>query len=483
MPFLCCGAVKAKPADVAGDALLPQSPPSTTFEKLRQSLRPNETQVEEPDFKVGGRYRVLRGGENVYSNPQLDGEIAGGLRVKDTVLLIAKEVTAGTEVGLIVPSPGEEPGWIMLRDASDQPTASLLRRRIEISWEMKARYLVKNPATIRAEASLTSESLGDLAPGSEVLVLQLGLNTDTVTIKNGQSKARLRALVKTSTGTIGWISPETASGDRLLFPTDLLGPQAVEIHRKSLASGVGSPPRSSIRLDRGVVNGGNIWEVGGKYRVLERLEVRERPEVVSKEIGKLSAGCLVFINDIQNIECTSLGTCPVAFITVEEDAEQGVKGWVRLAAKDGHDVIDTRDQLEFEKEIQRLRLTRPKVLNAQFSVIPETEASNKSGSEDNNEGETSPEQKRNPGACSNTTSSEGSSHVSSNNHHHNNHEKPQSKEKAPLPNIADAFLASKGPLQEVESDEECKDERQINENSSLEDRSYKSCCTCNTRSA
>jgi len=166
-----------------------------------------------------------------------------------------------------------------------------------------------------------------------------------------------------------------------------------------------------------------------------------------------------------------------------EDAEQGVKGWVRLAAKDGHDVIDTRDQLEFEKEIQRLRLTRPKVLNAQFSVIPETEASNKSGSEDNNEGETSPEQKRNPGACSNTTSSEGSSHVSSNNHHHNNHEKPQSKEKAPLPNIADAFLASKGPLQEVESDEECKDERQINENSSLEDRSYKSCCTCNTRSA
>jgi len=474
MPFLCCGAQKAKPTEVVGESLLPQSPPSTAFEKLRASLRPNEAQVEEPDFKVGGRYRVLRGGEHVYSTPQLDGEVVGELKVKDTVLLIAKEVTAGTEVGLVVPSPGEDPGWIMLKDAYEQPTASLLRKRVEISWDLRARYLVKNPATIRAEASLTSDSLGDLSPGSEVLVLQLGLNTDTMNIKNGhETKARLRALVKTTNGTIGWISPETAKGDRLLFPTDLLGPQAVDIHRKSLASGVGSPPRSSIRVDKG--GNGKAWEVGGKYRVLERLEVRERPEHFSKEIGKLSAGCLVFINDIQHAECPSLGTCPVAFVTVEEGAEQGVKGWVRLAAKDGHDVIDIRDQLEFDKEMDKLRSTRPNLLNSNCAAAQEAEVSRKSGSEDGGEGET-PEQKRAPGACpSNTASSDGESQASA---------KGQSKDKSgtTLPKVADALLASKGPLAEVvDSDDEGRDERLIQENSALEDRSYKSCCTCNTR--
>jgi len=334
---------------------------------------------EESEFKVGGRYKVQR---TVPLFKTLDlVQQRGVLQPKEEVLLIAVEMRACKEVGLIVPSgdrldEGLKPGWIVLQDPTSE-NASLVRRRLEGSWEMKARYSVKNPATVRQEPSLSSKEVGEVEPGQEVVVLELSMLEGT-----DECAARLRALVSCSeTGVLGWISPETGEGDRLLDPVNLLGMEVVNLHRKSLAAGNSSPGRATLRGSvrasvrgapllpgageavggprRSCIPGSTIpWEVGGKYRVLERLVVREKPELTSREVGKISPGALATITDIHNAECAYLGWCPCAFVTVDEGPEEGTRGWVRCAAKDGHDLMDTRDQLESEKILHTLRASQ-----------------------------------------------------------------------------------------------------------------------------
>lgn len=307
---------------------------------------------EEPEWKAGGRYRVARHGVALWRTPTLR-DSAGELKFKDVVLLLCFHEEGGSLVGFVAPPAPDTPGWISLEPPAAGEVGPLIRRQLEGSWALRARYTVKNPATLRHSKELDSEVICDTDVGAEVLVLELGLNTNT------SQGARLRALVKTHDDIIGWLSPETSSGDRLLDPVDLHSPEVVEIHRKSL-SGQGSQPRASIRAPS---NGGGSragalsvpWEKGGKYRVLERIAVRESPALDSNELGKISAASIVTITDIQTTDCPNLGQCPCAFVTVDEGPEQGRHGWVRCAAKDGHDLVDTRDHLEFDKVLQKLR--------------------------------------------------------------------------------------------------------------------------------
>lgn len=363
---------------------------SSSFENLRASFLAGDG-PEEGDWKVGGRYKVQLSAP-IFTTADLV-EQSGTLRPKDSVLLLALETKACTEVGLVVPQgirreQGLKPGWIVLQGMNSEKS-SLFRKRMEGSWEMKARYRVNNPATVRQDANLFSDELGEVEPGQEVVVLDMSLDKGT-----DDGEARLRAMISVvDTSLIGWISPETTAGDRLLDPVNLLGMEVVTMHRKSLSGATGStPPRASVRGSvrgsiRGSINGALTpantevldapepagmggprrscipgttvpWEVGGKYRVLEKLAVREKPELTSRELGKVSPGALATITDIHNAECAHLGWCPCAFITIEEGPEEGTKGWVRCAAKDGHDLIDTRDQLESEKILQRLRASQ-----------------------------------------------------------------------------------------------------------------------------
>jgi len=169
--------------------------------------------------------------------------------------------------------------------------------------------------------------------------------------------------VRTSKGTVGWMSPETASGYKLLCPLNLLSTKVVEVHRRSitgsrsslmLGDGNAVPPptcgrRSSYR------QGGEVpWEVNGQYRVLERTSVRERLQSTSRELFKLSAGCLVIVGEVQIAECGQFGQCPCIFVTVLEGPETRRQGWIRCMGKDGRDQVDTRDQLEAEKVRARL---------------------------------------------------------------------------------------------------------------------------------
>jgi len=338
---------------------------TSTLQKIRRSLR-SESVPEDSEFSAGGRYKV-RTAVTMRASADLNSSRIAELAGKDEVLLLSVDIRDSTEVGLVVPALPERPGWIVLRSPSQQQCALVLRK-LEGSWDLKARYRATRPATLRREASIKSECLGEVSPGDEVLILNLSLDD------GDEDKPRLRAQVSViGTELIGWISPETYSGDRLLDPVNLLGPEVVKIHRRSLNGS--KSPREAIGQRLMSIRGGKAnrngsisgpqrscvpgeavpWEVGGRYRVLEELTARERPELTSTELFKVPAGAVATVMDVQIAECTSLGWCPCALVLTEEGAPHG---WVRCAAKDGRDLMDTRDQLEFEKVQNRLRTSQ-----------------------------------------------------------------------------------------------------------------------------
>jgi len=264
----------------------------------------------------------------------------------------------GVPVGLVVPTlsavgaAGPPPGWVVL----DGP---LMPGKLEDSWELNARYCVQSAATLRQERALGSEWVDELEPGDEVITLELGFNHD----EGEPQRPRLRMRVSSSKGTVGWMSPETASGYKLLCPVNLLSPKVVDVHRKSVTGSRSSlmlgdgnaPPPATLGRRSSYRQGGQVpWEVNAQYRVLERTSVRERLQSASRELFKISAGCVVSVGEVQLADCGQFGLCPCAFVTVIDGSDAGRQGWIRCMGKDGRDQVDTRDQLEAEKVRARL---------------------------------------------------------------------------------------------------------------------------------
>ncbi|CAK8988864.1 unnamed protein product [Durusdinium trenchii] len=94
-----------------------------------------------------------------------------------------------------------------------------------------------------------------------------------------QGSARLRALVFAG-DKIGWMSPETGSGDHLLKPVNLLSRKVVDMHKQTLRSS-GSGVRKSYQQ-----GGNNPWEAGATYRMLEKTPLRSGSDLKSSEVGK-----------------------------------------------------------------------------------------------------------------------------------------------------------------------------------------------------
>ncbi|CAE7225190.1 unnamed protein product [Symbiodinium natans] len=296
-------------------------------------------------YQVGGRYKVARPLE-VWSNESLDGtRLESLVPKKDTVLVI--QLSREGSRALVIPQPAEHhaAGFISLEDAQrgSRVQPALDSFALPGSWDLRARYTVRNPATLREGPEIGSGWVGELKVGAEVLLLDFGVIAGT----SGKDKARLRALISAD-DKIGWMSPETGDGDQLLEPVNLLSRKVVELHRQSLR-------QSATGLKKSYHQGGNCpWEVGATYRMLEKAVVRLGPELKSQEVFKASSGCLVLVKDINNVEVAG-GWCPVAFVNVEEGPERGRTGWVRCTAKDGHDVMDTRDHKEYDKVIRKMR--------------------------------------------------------------------------------------------------------------------------------
>jgi len=298
------------------------------------------------EWLVGGRYDILSTVQ-VWENPSLSGEIVATLKPKDIMLLVAIKSSQSPTCGLVIPPTPGQPGWVELPASSNE----INKRRRKDSWEMKARYAVNHPTTLRTGPSLASAYAGELEPDMEVLVLDLSFHNS-----GDGTQVRLRAQVQVCSDKnpmIGWVSPETSHGDRLLQPVNLLGPEVVEMHRQSIMAEKGEVAgsvRCSIRPGFSDVP----WEVGGRYRVLETLTLHRDADLKGAQLGKVSAASLVSIREVRKAPCRALEQCPCAFVTVDAGPETGGQGWIRLSAEDGHDIVDTRDQLEYEKVIKRL---------------------------------------------------------------------------------------------------------------------------------
>lgn len=308
-------------------------------------------------YQVGGRYEVARP-LDLWSGQNLDGSKIEVLQKKDQILLIqsAKD-EHGRWFGLVVPQPAEErsPGWISLQESPDkQPKLPLQPKPLQGSWEMRARYAVQYPCTVRSGQEVESQWLAELDNGHEVLILELGVSAPT----KDEPKARLRALISCNdlaTEVVGWLSPETTAGDRLLIPVDLLSRKVVDLHTQSLRNKERLDPTKPAPKKSYQAGGDTPWKVGGTYRILEKVPARKSADLVSAEVFKVAAGALVVLTELHNEECPMLGWCPVACITVEDGPAKGKQGWVRCVAKDGHDLMDTRDHNEYDKVLDKMR--------------------------------------------------------------------------------------------------------------------------------
>lgn len=309
----------------------------------------------------------------IWDSPALNGDVIGELFSGDHIMLIRvldlqDQGPYVAPVGYILPPYTIEsgPGWLALEDTPSSP--GLLSRgfaddgpirkcRLPGSWSVKARYLVLSEAIVRLDRSLSSEWFGELKPGDEVLVLELGIND----ADDAGNKARFRMKVSTDAGLIGWISPQTWRGDLLLQPVDLLSPKVLDMvkmktgdsggFQQSLVEPAirGTLKRTLTGTRQSWAKGQEIpWKPGGQYRVLETQKVRESAILASREVCRLSAGGLVQINELDS---SAVEACLSAHVTLVGDKPgKGRSGWIRCsAAKDGHDMIDTRDQLQYEK--------------------------------------------------------------------------------------------------------------------------------------
>lgn len=247
------------------------------------------------------------------------------------VLRLAEQPSTGLEVALVVPSNGEPPGWLAAE-------SSLVRPRLEGSWEEDARYAVDGEVTLRKEKWLSSEVVGTALKGEEVTVIELDCNEG-----EKKQKPRLRMLVSNKAGMLGWISPESASGNRLLRCENLLRSDVDVKPRKSFSSALQKIALQSLP-----------WQIGGKYRIIQPAKLRQKADVTSKEMGFISVGSLVTISEIEQVPCPNLGWVPCAYVSVvSESPELGRSGWVRCAGKDGLDVIDSRNFNEVAKVKQK----------------------------------------------------------------------------------------------------------------------------------
>mmetsp|Transcript_78735 Transcript_78735/g.230994 ORF Transcript_78735/g.230994 Transcript_78735/m.230994 type:complete len:453 (-) Transcript_78735:217-1575(-) len=325
---------------------------------LRGQLATQE--LQEDAWHVGGRYRLRHGRcAQLRAGPELEAPILR-MTFQPVLLLQTSSVVdpssrpdeAGAEllVGLVASGWLRWSGWITLEDPSGP--GPLVRQRLNSSWEAPARYLVQHLCTIRLSPELSSNRVCEVLPGEEVLSLR-------VCASGNDSSARLRMMVSTEANLIGWISPETVYGDKLLYPLNLLGPELARLRQRKgtgrawmcLGSSVPASlrPRRSFHVDAELP-----WIVGGQYRVLENVGLMVMAELSSPEAFKIAAGTLVTVCDMHHVQRLDDTWCPVASVTVDEGPARGCQGWLPCTARKGHDRLDTRNQKEFAEILEKL---------------------------------------------------------------------------------------------------------------------------------
>lgn len=322
---------------------------------------------EDGEWKVGCRYEAIQK-TYLFDSQKMTGEAVCELKPKDIILLLRHQICSGSVTGFVMTTgdPGQRryAGWM--------PLNACRQSSLKGSWELKGRYRVKHPSTLRTEADISSNWVAEVETNSEVIVIEIGVHIDP----KDSSACRLRLKVAVcstdfSDGAgrvLGWLSAETLSGNQLLYPVNMLSMDAIALHQsmtKSRQPSDGAVRRlsKSLALGSGAVTKDDAlaslpWKVGGHYRVLEKLALRASAALNSTKCGQLPIGAVVAVTEMYMMECPYAGWCPCALVSssttgTKSDVKER-RGWIRCAGKDGRNHIDERDQLEFEKVIRSI---------------------------------------------------------------------------------------------------------------------------------
>mmetsp|Transcript_31135 Transcript_31135/g.72488 ORF Transcript_31135/g.72488 Transcript_31135/m.72488 type:complete len:476 (+) Transcript_31135:82-1509(+) len=305
-------------------------------------------------FSVGGSYKVVRDAV-LWDTVTLTGTQVSKLRKGSTAVII--NIDKDLNRALLVPLSPDLPGWVSLATK----TCPLDLYVLPSSWEVGGRYSVEHQVTLRSTASLSSDYISELDRGREVIIIELGLDSESsrrsTAGTEGRSRPRLRARVSCcdDDSVVGWLSPLTADGETLL--------QTVNLHTAENVAEARYRTRASMMAGRGSVRDsiqktGNLpWEVGGQYRALEPIDVssdRGHGSKLGAKSGRIKPGTLVTVGQLQLIT-TESGILPVAMVHIPGEGKRSAKsGWIHCTTKDERELLDTRNLREYDKIVKNL---------------------------------------------------------------------------------------------------------------------------------
>lgn len=260
------------------------------------------------DWQVGCKYKVLQPC-TLWDSAKESSEKYGDLRPNDllTIVEIQGQSSSSLRWAQVVPSQITiRAGWLLLTPKASQPV--LGKERQSGSWEVPGCYHVCHVATLREGLSLHSTSVGEVRPGDEVLIVQVGLS-----LKEDNEPVRLRARVSTDRDEVGWLSLQNAQGALLLDCNNLLSANVAEVHKNSLdaeSEGRWNPTIPTVK--RSVTKGLVPWTVGSKYRTLESLRLQSSPgkNTADGPEMQVAAGTLVKFCEARTYPSEALGCCP-----------------------------------------------------------------------------------------------------------------------------------------------------------------------------
>eukprot|EP00440_Ansanella_granifera_P035769 gb/GFBE01038799.1/.p1 GENE.gb/GFBE01038799.1/~~gb/GFBE01038799.1/.p1 ORF type:complete len:485 (+),score=104.91 gb/GFBE01038799.1/:1-1455(+) len=342
------------------------------------------------EWRVGSRYAVAGYScVKLWDDATLTGKLSEPAVPPQTVVLLVKlDGQPGSQVGFVVPPEPFNSGWTSLEPAvvdkappkkkqggccgggkpqkqekkvEHPPPHPLVRKTLPGSWTMNGLYKVRSKATIREGANLKTRWIAEVPAGEEVLVLDMGVNE----VSQEDELCRIRALVCTKTELVGWLTPETKEGEKLLDTVNLLSSEVAILHKTGLteepteADGLS---RSMLRRSlcrSGIVDVANLpWKLKGLYRTLEDEPLRFEKDLSSESHGCVVAGSLVKVLALHIDKNSDRGDVALASVELLDGALQGFSGWLRCSSAASHDVVDIRNLTEYHQLAETVRNNR-----------------------------------------------------------------------------------------------------------------------------
>lgn len=319
------------------------------------------------EWMVGGRYKALRQFD-LLTDPWPESNKIGKVHQKEDAFLLELWQECNADQVPISKSPlyayvasTKRPewmaGWVQMGGSSGS-TAVLGRQRQRGSWEVGGRYAVLGSPLLREFKELDSSQLGEVNMDEEVLIVELAL----VMLRG---EPRLRGRVRTDSGLFGWLTVELPWAGPLLRPLNLYSEEAFRAPLlRSMTEINGRKSVKRLTLHGTLEDGSQPWEVGGKYRLLNKVPVYEEAcfsDGQSRKIGFLNKGTLVEVVDKMEISKTML------HLKVVGASKKAISGWIPAAGKSGKPVLDARDHTEYEKVMRLLMQQSPQPLQEAYT--------------------------------------------------------------------------------------------------------------------